>query len=48
MNSKTDIDRIPYSTQRNYCACLILKENKTFFGSHKRHDVTTLKPLGEK
>ena len=48
MNSKTDTDRIPYNTQHNYCACLFLKENKTYFGGQKRNDVTTKKPLGEK
>ena len=48
MYSKTDIDRIPYNKQRNYCVWLVRREKKTYFSDLNKHDVTTMKPLRKK
>ena len=40
IDSKTDVDRIAYNKQRNYCVSLIRKEKKTYHSNLNIRDVT--------
>ena len=48
IDSKTDVDRIAYNKQRNYCVSLIRKEKKTYYSNLNIRDVTDNKTFWRK
>ena len=48
INFKTDVERIVYNKQRNYCVSLIRKEKKTYYSNLKISDVTDNKTFWRK
>ena len=48
IDSNTDVDRIAYNKQRNYCASLIRKEKKSLYSNLNIRDVTNNKNFWRK
>ena len=48
IDSKTDVDRVAYNKQRNYCVSLIRKEKKAYYSNLNIRDVTDNKTFWRK
>ena len=48
IDSKTDVDRIAYNKQRNYCVSLIRKEKKAYYSNLNIRDVKDNKTFWRK